>query len=141
MDQNPTLFPQISNRETWLQIVEIADDDTGDKITLTDVNNNPLYNITCEITPARPRGGDCGGYGQSPWYDDWGGQPSISATLANYISIVDVGTFQIMIPKSVMQTLRARTYDVFLTLDSVNSDDGRQILIGRLPVLYGGHNT
>jgi len=46
-----------------------------------------------------------------------------------------------MIPKSVMQTLRAQTYDVFLTIDPNNVDDGRQLLIGRLPVLFGGRNT
>jgi hypothetical protein len=141
MYQNPTLFPQISNREGWLQIVEIADDDTGDPITLTDTNNNALYAITLEITPAQPRGGG-GGYGPTPYYDDWGAEPVITATLANYITILDIGTFQIQIPKSVMQTLRGnRTYDVFLTIDPNDEDDGRQLLIGRLPVFYGGRNT
>jgi hypothetical protein len=142
MYQNPTLFPQISNREAWLQIVEIADDDTGQPIALTDSLNNPLFSITLEITPARSQGHDCGGYGPSSFYDDCGTTPLITGTLANYISIVDVGTFQIMIPKSVMQTLRgSRTYDVFLTIDPNGADDGRQLLIGRLPVLYGGRNT
>jgi len=54
---------------------------------------------------------------------------------------VDVGTIQIMVPKSVMQTLQPRTYDVYLTIDPNGEDDGRQLLIGRLPVLYGGRNT
>jgi hypothetical protein len=57
------------------------------------------------------------------------------------LSIVDVGTIQIMVPKSVMQTLQPRTYDVYLTIDPNGEDDGRQLLIGRLPVLYGGRNT
>ncbi len=35
MYENPVLFPQISNRESWNQIVQIADDDTGDLIALT----------------------------------------------------------------------------------------------------------
>lgn len=139
MFENPVLFPQISNREGWLQIIAIADDDTGDLIALTDSNNNPLYAITLEISAAAPRGG-CGGYGPQPYYD-FDGEPIISGTLANYISIVGTGTIQIQIPKSVMQTLGARTYDVFLTLDPNNEDDGRQLLIGRLPVFFGGRNT
>jgi hypothetical protein len=40
-----------------------------------------------------------------------------------------------------MQKLTHRTYDVFLTIDPINEDDGRQLLIGRLPVFYGGRNT
>ena len=140
MYENPVLFPAISNRESWIQIVQIADDDTGDLIDLTDSNNNPLYSLTLEITPARAQG-DFGGYGPAPYYDDFGSQPLISATLANYISIVDTGTVQIMIPKSMITMLRAQTYDVFFTLDPNGDDDGRQLLIGRLPVLYGGRNT
>jgi hypothetical protein len=122
--------------------VQIADGDTGDLISLTDINNNALYAVALEISPARPRGHtgvNIGG--TSPYYDDDDCSPTISASLADYISIVDVGTIQIMIPKSVMQTLRARTYDVFLTIDPNGVDDGRQLLIGRLPVLYGGRNT
>ena len=141
MYQNPVLFPQVSNRESWIQVVQIGDDDTGDPIALTDDDGNPLYAITCEIRAAGPRGGDCGGYGTQQAYYDFDGEPIIEATLANYITILDVGTFQIVIPKSVMQTLRSRTYDVFLTIDPVNEDDGRQLLIGRLPVLFGGMNT
>lgn len=122
-----------------MQIIEIVDADTGDAISLTDINNNPLYAIALEISPAQPRG-HSGGFGTSPWYDD-DCAPSLSASLADYISIVDVGTIQIMIPKSKMQTLRGRSYDVFLTIDPNGVDDGRQLLIGRLPVLYGGRNT
>ena len=142
MYENPVLFPQITNRESWNQIVQIADDDTGDLIALTDANNNPLYAITLEISPARlpGGGGDFGGYGSNPYYDSCGG-PIISATLADYIAILDTGTFEISIPKSIVQKLRARTYDVYLTIDPLNEDDGRQLLIGRLPVFYGGRNT
>lgn len=139
MDQNPVLFPQVSNRESWAQIFTIVDDDTDQPITLTDSNNNPLYAITLEIDRAGPHG-NTGGYGVNPWYD-CGNQARILATLANYISILDVGVFQCVIPKSVMQTLRRGTYNVYLTIDPNNEDDGRQLLIGRLPVLFGGHDT
>src|SRR5690349_3313404 len=115
MYENPVLFPQISNRESWNQIIQLADDDTGDLITLTDNNNNPLYDITLEISAAMPRSG-CGGYGSpSPFYD-WDCGPTISASLADYIFIVDTGTILIKLPKAKIETLRARTYDVFLTI-------------------------
>jgi hypothetical protein len=142
MYQNPTLFPQVSNRESWNQIVQIADDDTGDLIALTDSNNISLYAITLEISAAGPHHG-YGGYGPNPTpYYDFDGAPVITATLANYIAIVDTGTIQIAIPKSVMTSLhRTRTYDVFLTIDPLNADDGRQLLIGKLPVMFGGINT
>lgn len=142
MYENPVLFPQISNRESWNPIVQIADDDTGDLITLTDSNNNSLYAITLEISAAGPNHG-CGGYGTNttPYYG-FDGEPVITATLSNYISIVDTGTIQISIPKSVITSLhRTRTYDVFLTIDPLNADDGRQLLIGKLPVMFGGVNT
>ena len=140
MYQNPILFPQISNRESWLQFVELADDDTGDPITLTDSNGNPLYVLTLEISRAGPHG-DAGGYGSWPWYDLGGYSPIITATLADYLSIPDVGIIQIMIPKSRMTTLCRGTYNVYMTIDPNNIDDGRQLFIGRLPVFYGGRNT
>lgn len=141
MYQYPVLFRPVSNRESWNETVVISDDDTGDPITLTDNNNNSLYNITLEVLPQRGRGGWTGEWG-SPYYDSGSaGEPIVYATLANYITIVDVGTFQWSIPKSVMQTLRSRTYDVYLTIDPINADDGRQLLIGRLPIAFGGRNT
>lgn len=141
MYQNPVLFPEISNRESWLQIIQISDDDTGDLIALTDQNNNPLYALTLEISAAGRHHG--GGYGTGPTpYYDFDGEPVITGTLANYITIVATGTIQIFIPKSVMTSLRrTRTYDVFLTIDPNNADDGRQLLIGKLPVMFGGMNT
>jgi hypothetical protein len=158
----PTLFPAISNRETWLQTIQIADDNTGDLITLTDSSNNPLYQIYLEISPPRHHGGGYGGYGgygpySSPYYGNEG-EPLIFASLADYISIIDVGTFQIQIPYTIMQKMRGgRTYDVYLRLEGStapgdfsldfgvdfsigpgNLGDARQILIGKLPIAFGG---
>jgi hypothetical protein len=139
MYEQPVLFPTISNRETWLQIIQICDDQTGDPITLTDGSGNPLYAIYCEISP--PRGG-WGGYGapySNAWYDDCG-EPLILASLSNYITIPDVGIIQVQIPYTVMQTLRsAKTYNVYIRLEDVANADARQILIGKLPVAFGGH--
>lgn len=149
MYQTPVFFPQISNRESWVPTIQIYDDDTGDLIALVDGNGNALYAITLEIRPPRRHGYN--GVSPSPYYDSCDGEPIIYATLAQgasaansggYIAIPDTGTITIQIPKSVMQTLRrTETYDVFLTLDDTANDDGRQILIGKLPVLWGGQNT
>lgn len=153
MYANPVLFPQISNRESWIQTVQIFDDDTGDLITLVDGNGNALYAITLEILFAHRDLGysGCSSYsGTSPWY---GGDidPVIYAQLAQganaltgggYISIVDSGTINIQVPKSIIQSFRRNgTYDVFLTLDDTANDDGRQILIGKLPIFNGGRST
>ena len=151
MYQNPVLFPQISNRESWVQTVQIYDDDTGDLITLVDGNGNAVYAVTLAIQPEQ-RGGYSGVSSNSSYYGCDYGEPVIYSTLAQglpalnpggYIALVDTGTISIQIPKSVMQTLRGgpRTWDVYLTIDDTANDDGRQILIGKLPVFYGGRNT
>lgn len=140
MYANPTLFPQISNRESWHQTFQIWDDDTDQLISLVDADGNPLYGITVQIMAARENRGGYNGNYPSPWYDCYG-EPIITATLANYVTIVDIGTIVLQIPKSIMQTLHARTYDVFMTLDDPADDDGRQLLIGKLPVFFGGRGT
>lgn len=133
------LFPAISNRESWVLTIQIADDQTGDLITLTDGAGNPLYAIYLEISPPRHHHGYSGQY-SSPYYDNGGDEPRIFATLSDYLSIIDVGTIQVQIPYTVMQTLRrAETYDVYMRLEDVAGQDARQILIGKLPVNFGGH--
>lgn len=136
MYEYPVIFPAISNRESWVQTIQIVDDQTGDLITLTDDSGNPLYAIYLEISPPRHRGGYSGI--ASPWYDDCG-DPLIFATLSNYLTIVDTGTIQVQIPYTIMQTLRrSETYDVFMRLEDVANSDARQLLIGKLPVHFGG---
>ena len=135
----PVLFPVSSNRATWLQTVQICDDDTGDLISLTDAYNNPIYQIYLEISP--PRGhGEGHGYGpySNPYYGNEG-EPLIYATLADYIAIIGTGTIQIQIPYTIMQKMRGgRTYDVYLRLEDAANDDARQLFIGKLPLAFGG---
>lgn len=134
------LFPTTSNRETWLQTIQIYDDQTGDLISLTDGSGNPLFAIYLEISAPRhnhmygsPNGTP------SAWYDECG-EPIIFASLANYITLPDNGTINVQIPYTVMQTLRgSRTYDVYLRIEDVANADARQILIGKLPITFGGH--
>jgi hypothetical protein len=90
------------------------------------------------------------GAGYIAWYDfgtpdDQG--PILQATLANYISVIDIGTVQINIPESVFKTILdvpynsqsntyARTFLACMTMtDSIST---RQLFVGRLPCLYGG---
>jgi hypothetical protein len=151
MYQVPVLFPQVSNRESWRQIIEIADDDTGDLINLLDGGGNSLYTITLQISPSQPRG-SAGGFlpGPYPYYDDEDCNPVITQTLSAgmgatsnpALAIVDVGTISIFIPKKQFSSLRGtRSYDVYMTVYEPDDDDGRQLFVGRIPVLYGGRNT
>jgi hypothetical protein len=71
----------------------------------------------------------------------------ITASLANYISITDIGFFQILIPENVFKTILnfpftsqnnsyAQTFSACMTMS--NSVDTRQVFVGRLPVIFGG---
>jgi hypothetical protein len=41
-----------------------------------------------------------------------------------------------------MQTLRGgMTYNVYLRIEDTANSDARQILIGKLPISWGGHGT
>lgn len=153
MYQNPTLFPQTSNRESFRCTVQLIDDDTGDPIQLLDGNNNFLYTIVLEIQKAEPAPHDVGfwlGGTVPPYYDD-DDAPIITTSVASgaanpsatsLLSIVDIGTIQIFIPKNTFRTLRGtRTYDVYMTVYDPAIDDGRQLFIGRIPVMYGGRTT
>jgi hypothetical protein len=143
MYQYPVLFPTISRRESWIHIIQIVDDQTGDTITLTDASGNPLYSIFCEISP--PEDGGFGGGFRDGYPSSNGGfaggvgEPIIFASLADFITIPDIGTIQIQIPPSVMQKLKGtRTYNVYIRIVDEPNDDARQILIGKLPVAFGG---
>jgi hypothetical protein len=136
--QNPVLLPAISNQESLVLTVSINDDETGDPITLTDSSGNPLYQVYLEISPPLRRDGWDGPY-PSPWYDYGGSWAVIQASLADYLSITGVGTIDIMIPYTVIQTLHSGlTYDVFLRLVDDSSADARQLFLGHLPVQWGG---
>lgn len=149
MYENPALFPAISNRESWIQTVQIFDDDTGDLIALADGSGNCLYTVSLEIRP--PCRSGYYGYPSSPYYDAGSSESIIFTTLSQgspalnpggYLIVPDNGTVSINIPKSVIQTLSvSETYDVFLTISDDANDDARQILIGKLPVLFGGSAT
>jgi hypothetical protein len=79
-----------------------------------------------------------GAVGYTSWYDfgHSNQEAIIKASLADYISIIDMGILQIGIPESIMRGLRADTYGCGLTMtDGVAT---RQIFIATLPILWGG---
>ena len=137
MYAQPVLFSPVSNREDWSPTIQISDDQTGEAISLTDDSDNPLYAIYLEITRSHHGGS---GYSMSPYYDGCS-NAEISVSLNDYIAIVDVGTIQVQIPYTVMQTLHGgRTYDVFMRLEDPDAPTARQLIIGRLPVAHGGRS-
>jgi hypothetical protein len=124
------LLPQVSNREDFLLMLVISDDDTGNLLNLSAVA------FEFEI---RDLGPHHHGDGYSPFFDIGVVSHSaarITATLGNGITVVDTGVIQIRIPAAQLQILHSKTYSASLTM--TDGVDTRQPFIGRLPVLYGG---
>ena len=128
MDINPVHFAEVTNRESWSQIIELADADTGDDIDLTG------YTFACEIRsmPRHARYGDT--YGE--WYDYPDVRPVIALALGSGITVIDIGKIQLDITIAQMRTLGPGVYSIALT--ATLDPDTRQIFLGTLPVLYGG---
>lgn len=102
----------VSNKQTWTQVFEAIDADTGDDLDLTGAS------IVLEVRDPR----DC--------------SIRLSATTANgKIVIVDTGVFQVSFPASDMKTLCAQTYEVGCTV-TIN-DATLQYIIGTVAVLDG----
>lgn len=131
MDINPVLFPQVTNRESWTQLIGLNDADTGDAIDLSTLT------FVLEVRRTiNPRSG-YGGYGNSydyGSYNDYG--PVISLALGNGIAVVALGVLQIDITLAQMRSLSPDVYSVGMTVS--DADSTRQIMLGRLPVLFGG---
>ena len=87
------------------------------------------------------------------WYDfgtpsDTG--PILAASLADYISIIDVGVIQIEIPESIFKGVLDAPYHavsgsftrtLMASMTMTDSVHTRQLYRGRLPVMYGGVST
>lgn len=127
MDVSVYPFPQVTNRESWRQLVEIADADTGELIDLTGCT------FLCDVRRQGPMFGSSGygdSYGMVGSYDDY------AALVSPTVSVVGTGQIQLDLSLTQMRSLPPGSYMIALsvTLD----DDTRQLFVGELPVIYGG---
>lgn len=134
MDINPVLFPAVTNRESWSQIIGFYDDDTGDALDLTP------YTFACEVR-LRDRRSQFDQSGYTPNYDyggvtDYG--PLVTLALGSGITVVATGQLELDITVDQMRTLCAGTYLISLVLSDGTPTGSRQIFRGYLPVLFGG---
>lgn len=131
MYQNPVLFPQQTNRESFAPIVAIFDDDTGELVDLSGLT------FQLEI---RNTGSGSGHFASpaAPFFSDVPGSPLLTATLGNGITVLDIGVFQVIFSEIQMRSLRAGTYSIACTATDGSPAGSRQLFLGRLPVLDGG---
>lgn len=133
MYQPSLQFREYTNRESFTEIVLIADNDTGDPIDLTGVS------IQLEIRRIRREGGRLDGYG--PNYSvgayDWSA-PILIASIGNGITIIDIGVFQVYFSETQFRSLAHGMHSINATLTSADGVDVRQLFLGRLPIFAGG---
>lgn len=104
-------LPEASNREDYEYIAQIVDSDTDDLIDLS------AATIVAQIS------------------DQDGCQKILLGTATGEITLPDVDTFRILIPRASMACLCAGQYRVGLTVE--NAGLTTSFIIGTLPVLDG----
>lgn len=104
-------LPEASNREDYEYIAQIVDSDTGDLIDLS------AATIVAQIS------------------DQDGCQKILLNTANNKITLPNINTFRILIPRASMSALCAGQYRVGLTVE--NAGQTTSFIIGTLPVLDG----
>lgn len=111
---------QVSNRATFELLVEILDDETRERIDLTDLI------IVAQLTPS----------------GDWPTTPMLRASTefdngnSGNIYVIDLGVCQIIWPASAMRVCAPRVYDVGLTA-KVDDDDICQVFVGSIAIIEG----
>lgn len=129
MYQNPVLFPQVTNRESFAPFIGIYDDADGSPVNLSGLT------FQLEI---RNSGLGSGQFSGAPYFSDVPGAPLLTASLGNGITVVDIGVFQVVFSEIQMRGLRPGTYSIACTVADGSAAGTRQLFIGRLPVLDGG---
>jgi hypothetical protein len=132
MDINPIVFPTVTNRESWSQLIGLYDDDTGDPLDLSQFTS-----MEAEIRRRGPRVDDQSGY--TPLYDyggfnDYG--PAVQLSLGNGLTVIDIGQLLVSVTSDQMRSLSPEVYSFGLIMS--NGTDTRQFFLGTLPVLFGG---
>lgn len=126
----PVLFPPVSNREDWFQILSLNDDDTGAAIDLS--------GLTFQLEIRNLQDGSTSQYNISSFYYA-SASPIITAALGTGLTVVDVGKLQIEILETKMRALNPGTYQVACTC--TDGTKTRQLFVGRLPIIDGGVTT
>lgn len=132
MDLNPVAFAQVTNRESWSQLLGLDDEDTGEPLDLTSLT------FTCEVRRERTSGNWSNTYSTNysdVGTDDFSG-PIITLSLGSGLTVIDTGKLQVSFTLEQMRTLYPDTYSIALICS--NGVDTRQIFLGTLPVLFGG---
>jgi hypothetical protein len=120
---------EVSNRATWSDCVEVRDQETGDLIDLSGVQEivvqvvSTIYNSYYRYDYAQGIGG-------------YVGAPMLIASLSGgQVQIIQTGVFQFTFTRSQMNTLIAGDYNVGITL--VKDDETDELFIGQVPVRDG----
>src|SRR5581483_884772 len=115
MYQPSTQFPQVTNRESWTQLIGIYDNYTGDAVDLTGVS------IQLEIRRVSGSGGGSYWDGYGPNYSvgayDYNA-PILRASIGNGIDIVDIGIIQVYFSETQFRSLGHGMHSVNATMTS-----------------------
>lgn len=123
-----TSFDAITTRESWIDIVEILDEDDLSPIDISS------WKIQVEIRrqdhPGLPMD-----YGWPSHNFSWGSGVALATTDNGTVTITDIGVFEFIFSQATIASLCPAVYVVGCTM----SRDGEavQLLLGLLPVLDG----
>lgn len=106
-------LPPASNKATWAVNYELTDEDTGELLDLSGVDQ-----ITIEVRDPESRATVLSG-----------------SLTGGEVSVPDTGVFRWEFTAAQMRTLCSKTYEVGCTL--TENDETIQLIIGRVPVLDG----
>lgn len=129
MDLFRAVLPPVSNRESWLWMIELTDDDTGDLLDLTG------WTFECELRRRGPMVNDSSGY--TPNYD-YGGVNDYGPVVTPTVTVVGTGQIQLATTLLQMRSLCPDTYSIALTGTDAGGTNTRQLFLGTLPVVFGG---
>ena len=107
---------QISNLETWTDVIELFDDDSGDAVNLSSASDfivsvRDAYDMSTYITA--------------------------SLTGGQIVRASDSLSANLTVPRSTMQTLQPKTYDIGLRVIWTTDTNEKQYILGQLAVLNG----
>ena len=120
---------EASNRASYIECIEILDQETGEPIDLSDVQEI-VFQAISDIYQNYVQ------FGYGLGFGGYIGAQMITATLSGgKIAIIQPGVFQVSFTRGDMNTLPGGDYNVGVTI--VKDDITTEIIIGTLPVREG----